>query len=310
MAAPSTNWKHDSFEANGICTEFNLIYPPIVDVTTESLLVSPEKQDGAPLSVRHTAVSPVAHIGGEQQPEEEAFIGAGTLKPLDDVDVPNWRTLSGTIIILIMSMMVTSVFICLVRSDFNFVFYLFGYYVWCIESRSHHTMEVVQPDVYPRTSDLRLASKSTIDAAKCYSILLAGATFVDISWFYLGGSVWLCGGGDSQSCWPGKEDGEVFRRIKLTYNLHRFAILVSLLNIVGKVGNIKTQFSSTTVLREHLVFNVSVDAPLPAFVHFFQGVVIILSIVWLIQQRECLFSNAQTASFLMGSSPLLRVLAN
>lgn len=226
-------------------TQFNVSYSPIVNVTTQS---STANQRSGASTIQHLYVSPVPHVSIEQN--EEPVLIRNTLRPLDDIDIANWKNLSGTIIICLMIMMLISVFICLSRPDFNFVFYLFGYYLWCIESKNHHSMESVRSEIYPRTSELRLASKSTMEAAKYFAVLLTGAILIDISWLYMGISSWLCKEESMQSCWPGTELQGMIHRIKATYHLHQFVIFASILNMIGK------------------------------------SVVVILSVIWTLQQQR------------------------
>lgn len=221
-------------------SQFSISYNPVVDLVTSRLLpTSPASRNYGrvpPEDSRHRYVTPVPHIAAgepmlfDDSPERRVRL-------LDEIDVPNWTTLSGSIILLIGSMMLISVFVCLSRPDFNFVFYLFGYYLWCIESKTHPVMEVVSTDLYPRTSELRLAAKSTIKAAKHYALLLAGAVLVDLTWLYLGSSPWSCEESGSQKCWTvGGENDDLKRHVKSSYLLYQFAMFGSILNIIGKVG--------------------------------------------------------------------------
>eukprot|EP00921_Rhytidocystis_pertsovi_P022267 GHVQ01035613.1.p1 GENE.GHVQ01035613.1~~GHVQ01035613.1.p1 ORF type:complete len:281 (+),score=52.27 GHVQ01035613.1:262-1104(+) len=130
-------------------------------------------------------------------------------------DMPSYKSLPGCIITLILSMLILSLFICLGRSDFNFVFYLMGYYVWCIDA---------DPSDY---EGLHRMMKSI----QQYSIALCLACFVDVMWLFMGFSTWLCEEGGVE-CFQGDQDS----KLRWTHGMHLFVLYLSMINFVFKLA--------------------------------------------------------------------------
>lgn len=167
---------------------------------------------------------PVPRIGPEEPPEFSQpldwEIATVTEEPI--IFVPNLKRISGVIIITNIVLMFVSVLISIIRSDFNIVLYIMGYYIWCIESKVH----AANP-MRPPLPTLRLASKSTIKSAKCYALLLSGSVPFDICWLYLSSNSFFCDKNDKHSLCA--------TSLKSIYALTRGGFIGSIFNMIGKV---------------------------------------------------------------------------
>lgn len=155
---------------------------------------------------------------------DEGFGGGAVGKYFD---MPNFISLPGMIISCNMFMLCSSLYICLGRSDFNLIFYLLGYYIWCIES-----------DVkdYDGLNSLR-------KAVKRYNFMLVLACILDVMWLFLGFSTWLCetevrSEGGNIGCFTGLEDS----KLKWTYGMHSFVLFLSVINFFVKAAVVIMSF--------------------------------------------------------------------
>eukprot|EP00922_Rhytidocystis_sp_ex-Travisia-forbesii_P052169 GHVS01077423.1.p1 GENE.GHVS01077423.1~~GHVS01077423.1.p1 ORF type:complete len:284 (-),score=37.78 GHVS01077423.1:505-1356(-) len=145
-------------------------------------------------------------------------------------DVPNFRSLVGGIIAGLMAMICISLFICVGRCDFNFVFYLVGYYIWCIES-----------DVTSYEGVHKL-----VRTVHQYTMALCLACLIDVTWLFMGFSTWLCAGGTADSCFDAPED----IKLRWTYGLHSTVLFLSTVNLFIKAAVIIMSFAWTQKQRK------------------------------------------------------------
>lgn len=138
-------------------------------------------------------------------------------------DLPNLRGSPGLIILCLYILLISSLFACLGRADFNFVLYLLGYHLWCIESD------------YKTAAGLR----RLVRGARQFAVLLSITTLVDITWQFIAFSTWACEKEEPQLCFPEPQN----LRVKWTHGIHSFALYLSLINLVLKVLLIFLTFS-------------------------------------------------------------------
>eukprot|EP00922_Rhytidocystis_sp_ex-Travisia-forbesii_P034959 GHVS01051923.1.p1 GENE.GHVS01051923.1~~GHVS01051923.1.p1 ORF type:complete len:264 (+),score=50.95 GHVS01051923.1:168-959(+) len=138
-------------------------------------------------------------------------------------DIPNFRSLVGGIISGLMAMICISLFICLARADFNLVFYLMGYYIWCIES-----------DVTDYEGVHKLAR-----SVHHFTVALCLACIIDIMWLFMAFSTWLCASGTAEVCFSEPEDS----KLKWTYGIHSMVLFLSTINLFIKAAVIIMSFS-------------------------------------------------------------------
>eukprot|EP01071_Lankesteria_metandrocarpae_P003424 Lankesteria_metandrocarpae@DN2945_c0_g1_i1.p1 len=148
----------------------------------------------------------VAHAGYGRMPDVST---KDRIASQHTIDVPSFKSLSGTIIVVILVMTVISLVTCLGRADFNFVFYLLGYLVWCIESEAvtitpynirtvgNRGSFVPEPralrnDFNPSWVSSYVCSRKMYRAVQQFTFLLLAAALVDIFWLLLAHSTWLC----------------------------------------------------------------------------------------------------------------------
>lgn len=79
-------------------------------------------------------------------------------------DVPDFHSLKGFIIYIHQAMMFISLVISLAKPDFNLILYFLGYYVWCIHGHEKKVNINYNVDKYPNTSNIVVASQTTIRA--------------------------------------------------------------------------------------------------------------------------------------------------
>lgn len=236
-------------DAGTLETDFGVSYAPAVDVNRVPLIPpqsslpgdsantvphsSPGLLPGGQVGpgVQHTFLAPVPHVA---LIDSEAG-GVTEVDAGDAIDKPSCRSLSGSIIILTLTMLVVSLFVCLARPDFNFVLYLLGYSIWCLESVHHAFPAAVIPGRYPRASELRVATKQMISSVEYYNFLLGGAILLDMSWVYLASSAWLCMDDAAEKCFEGPGSEQTIVRVNMTSWMHQFSIFGSTVNIVGKI---------------------------------------------------------------------------
>lgn len=130
-------------------------------------------------------------------------------------DLPNFRGTPGVIIFCLYLLLVSSLFANLGRSDFNFVLYLLGYHIWCIESDMKTTAGL----------------RRLVRGARQFAVLLSVATLVDITWNFIAYSTWACDKAEPQLCFPEPQDLQV----RWSYGAHSLALTLSLINLVLKV---------------------------------------------------------------------------
>lgn len=138
-------------------------------------------------------------------------------------DMPNLRGSPGLIILCIFLMMLFSMFACLGRADFNFVLYLLGYHIWCIESDTKTTAGL----------------RRLVRGARQFAVLLSIATLVDMSWHFVAFSSWVCEKDEPHLCFPEPPNLQV----RWTYGMHRLALSLSLVNLLLKALVIFLTFS-------------------------------------------------------------------
>ncbi|CDJ48048.1 hypothetical protein, conserved [Eimeria brunetti] len=129
-------------------------------------------------------------------------------------DLPNFRGTPGVIILCLYILLASSLFASLGRADFNFVLYLLGYHLWCVEG------------------DLKTTAglRRLVRGARQFAVLLAVASFVDITWAFVAYSTWTCEKNEPQLCFSEPQDLQV----RWTYGAHSLALSLSLLNLVLK----------------------------------------------------------------------------
>eukprot|EP00922_Rhytidocystis_sp_ex-Travisia-forbesii_P037469 GHVS01055842.1.p1 GENE.GHVS01055842.1~~GHVS01055842.1.p1 ORF type:complete len:254 (-),score=42.55 GHVS01055842.1:413-1174(-) len=145
-------------------------------------------------------------------------------------DVPNFRSLAGGIIAGLMAMICISLFICLARADFNLVFYLMGYYVWCIES-----------DVTDYEGVHKL-----LRSVHHFTMALCLACLIDVTWLFMAFSTWLCASGTAAVCFDQPEDS----KLRWTYGIHSMVLFLSTVNLFIKVAVILMSFAWTQKQRK------------------------------------------------------------
>ena len=130
-------------------------------------------------------------------------------------DLPNFRGTPGLIILCIFLLLLSSMFSCLGRADFNFVLYLLGYHIWCVESDTKTTAGL----------------RRLVRGARQFAVLLSVTTLVDMTWHFIAFSTWVCEKGEAQLCFPEAQNLQV----RWTYGMHNMALTLSLINLVLKV---------------------------------------------------------------------------
>lgn len=122
-------------------------------------------------------------------------------------DSPGLTSPLGHVIFFLRVLLLLSLVTCLSRHDFNFVFYLMGYYIWCIESNDDR-----ERDAY------------------YYTAMLAITCIIDVSWISLGFSTWGCEHADKTRCFNADS-------IKLlwTYQIHRLVLTSSVCALSVKI---------------------------------------------------------------------------
>lgn len=131
-------------------------------------------------------------------------------------DLPNLRGSPGLIILCIYLLTVCSMFACLGRTDFNFVLYLLGYHIWCVEGDRSTTAGL----------------RRLVRGARQFAVLLSLTTLVDISWHFVAFSSWVCEKDDAVLCFPEPQN----LHVRWTYTAHCLALYLSLINLVLKVN--------------------------------------------------------------------------
>ena len=144
-------------------------------------------------------------------------------------DMPNCNTISGAVVALHWVMITLSCFICLVRSDYNFVFYLGGYYIWAIEGDRHGMSSLAAASAYPGTSEIHITTKKMYRNVKSYLTIYALAVVVDVAWLALGFSTFMCDS-KSDNCWIKSS-----KLLYMTINLHQAGLYLSVVNAFLKV---------------------------------------------------------------------------
>ncbi|CAM9186976.1 unnamed protein product, partial [Rangifer tarandus platyrhynchus] len=129
-------------------------------------------------------------------------------------DMPGFSTLRRGIVLCIMLLLISSLFACIGRADFNFVLYLLGYHLWCVESDTKTVTGV----------------KRLIRGARQYAILLCIAAVVDTTWLFIAYSTWSCEKGDPELCFPEPEN----LRVRWAYGIHNWALGLSTFNLLLK----------------------------------------------------------------------------
>lgn len=208
----------------------------------------------------HTFVAPESH---PILPVKEL---AGDYVPLSvpTMDVPHLKSLSGMIVICLMTAIVLSMFGCMGRSDFTFPFLLFAYYVWCWESawstnkitqvarkqgeyNNAYHLEPVSA-VYDHTAALIPASYRTIRNVQGVTLLLVLVTAIDAIWIFAAYNAWTC---DFEDPPVQQIDLDTQREIPIdplycfnqeteapliiTYTLHRWILRISNINFILKL---------------------------------------------------------------------------
>eukprot|EP00917_Polyrhabdina_sp_WS-2016_P014261 GHVP01031248.1.p1 GENE.GHVP01031248.1~~GHVP01031248.1.p1 ORF type:complete len:227 (+),score=22.61 GHVP01031248.1:405-1085(+) len=181
---------------------------------------------------------PVSHT--YLQPMPEFTYGTHTTSPQTEpqilIDVPSFKSFSGLIIIIIFLQLVISLFICLGRTDFNFVLYLLGYYIFCIDcEKSSETNDILglrtgDESELPKGFYLYVASRKMEKSVYYYTLLLAVASLIDFSWVFIAKSSWTCSNSDPSVCF-GKDD----IRMRSVYGIHQFTMIGSWTNLFLKV---------------------------------------------------------------------------
>lgn len=136
-------------------------------------------------------------------------------------DLPNFRGTPGVVILCIFILLITSLFSCLGRTDFNFVLYLLGYHIWCVEG------------------DLRSTAglKRLLRGARQFAVLLTMATLADLTWNFIAYSTWMCDKEQPEICFPEVQNQHVRR----AYGMHSFALSLSAFNLMLKVSRLKSE---------------------------------------------------------------------
>ena len=156
--------------------------------------------------------SGVGHYGYSQMPH--------SVQPAEPAaqlyeDLPNLRGSPGLIILCLYVLLVSSLFACLGRADFNFVLYLLGYHIWCVESDMKTTAGL----------------RRLVRGARQFAVMLSIATLVDITWHFIAFSTWTCDKGEAQLCFPEPQNLQV----RWTYGLHSLVLSLSIMNLGLKV---------------------------------------------------------------------------
>lgn len=138
-------------------------------------------------------------------------------------DTPSICSLTGLIVGLIFAMLTSSLVICMARCDFNFVFYLMAYYVWCIESMDHQT-------IMPSTDGTGGFNRS-YRSIQHVTFIFIPAVLLDIAWLLLGYATWRCDNLDKEKCFDARNI-----RMKWTYGLHQIVLTASLFNLCLKAA--------------------------------------------------------------------------
>ncbi|KAL8439050.1 hypothetical protein Efla_007705 [Eimeria flavescens] len=138
-------------------------------------------------------------------------------------DLPNVRGTPGLIVLCLFLLLVFSLFACLGRADFNFVLYVLGYHIWCVEGDAKTTAGL----------------RRLVRGARQFAVLLSITTLVDISWHFVAFSSWACEKNDGPLCFPEPKNLQV----RWSYGMHQLALSLSLVNLVLKVLVIFLTFS-------------------------------------------------------------------
>nr|PIM03173.1 putative transmembrane protein [Toxoplasma gondii COUG] len=156
-------------------------------------------------------------------------------------DLPGVRTLRGGIVTCIMVLLVSSLFACLGRTDFNFVLYLVGYHLWCVDGETKSVTGV----------------KRLLRGARQYAVLLCIASIVEITWLFIAYSTWSCEKGDAELCFPESEN----LRVRWTYGMHNWALGLSTFNLLVKIFLIFLSF--TWVQQQRTTLGLGGAGPVP-----------------------------------------------
>lgn len=175
---------------------------------------------------------------------------------------PNFHSLSGLIVVTIQLSLLLSLALCLVRFDFNFVLYLMGYFIWCMDAT--HNNITLTADNFAHNPSCRdefwVASKPTLRAVEWLIRLLCGAALFDSTWLYFTVPTWLCwDDGSDDSSLPSPycaalaeatttlSTDSSFTRLLVVHRLHRAALLGSCLLFAGKVSTLLRQPMGTII---------------------------------------------------------------
>ncbi|PFH38583.1 hypothetical protein BESB_009250 [Besnoitia besnoiti] len=165
----------------------------------------------------------------------------GWLSNASSEDLPGVRTLRGGIVTCIMVLLVCSLFACLGRADFNFVLYLVGYHLWCVEGETKSVTGV----------------KRLLRGARQYAVLLCIASVVEITWLFIAYSTWSCDKGDAEICFPESEN----LKARWTYGIHSWALGLSTFNLLVKILLIFLSF--TWVQQQRNTLGLAGAGPVP-----------------------------------------------
>jgi len=144
--------------------------------------------------VHHTFIAP-----NPTPVQDAAPIAVPGINPYEDAevkpfDMPSFSSMGGIVITLHHFMLVISLLICLGRPDLNLVFYLMGYYLWCIHGHRYKRKVEEGPDTikYPHTAHVYVASKTTVRVINHYTIALTCALAFDFLFLFIGYESFVC----------------------------------------------------------------------------------------------------------------------
>lgn len=163
-----------------------------------------------------------------------------------EFDQAHFKSISGVIIMILMTMIVISIFTCLARPDFTLPFLLIGYYIWCIDSswsprRIWDYKGQLVSEIYRNTVSLVYASDKTVKNIQGYTMVLGAVTVLDAIWILAGYAAWTCSFAyrDEQSQQIRDElfcfDSDVHRPLLASLGIHSFVLKLSLVNLGLKV---------------------------------------------------------------------------
>ncbi|CBZ53438.1 conserved hypothetical protein [Neospora caninum Liverpool] len=209
-------------------------YPPQAVLPGGSFFMS-----SAPVTVIHDN-QPPALLPALPPSFRAGWLGS-RLADASSEDLPGVRTLRGGIVTCIMVLLVSSLFACLGRADFNFVLYLVGYHLWCVDGETKSVTGV----------------KRLLRGARQYAVLLCIASVVEITWLFIAYSTWSCEKGDAELCFPESEN----LRVRWTYGIHNWALGLSTFNLLVKLFLIFLSF--TWVQRQRTTLGLGGAGPVP-----------------------------------------------